>query len=116
MVYRPVRMAGPLAVTRHLPRRRPDCVRGQADYRISTRQLDGPAAAAVALIGQIVSIGIYLFATALVLEVIGFAIGPAVIVVLLAVAILLLLRPIVQNLSSGLTLQMRGIYLAGDVI
>ena len=84
--------------------------------KYSTRQLEGPAAAAMTLIGQVISIGIYLFATALVLEVIGFTLGPVLIIALLAVAVLLILRPIVQNLSSGLILQLRGSCLPGDVV
>ena len=66
----------------------------------STRTLDGSAAAAVAFIGQIVSAGIYLFAAAIVLEVLGFTLGPVLILGLLVVVLLIVLRPIVQNLSS----------------
>jgi small-conductance mechanosensitive channel len=46
----------------------------------------------------------------------GFTLGPVIIVALLAAAVLLVLRPIVQNISSGLILQLRGSCLPGDVV
>ena len=84
--------------------------------RRSTYALEGPAAATLALVGQIVSIGIYLFAVAVVLEVLGFTLGPVLIVGLLVVVLLVVLRPIVQNLSAGLLLQLRGLCRPGDVV
>ena len=82
----------------------------------STRSLDGSAAAAIAVLGQMVSVGIYLFAIAIVLEVLGFTLGPVLIIALLVVVLLVVLRPIVQNLSSGLLLQLRGQCRPGDVV
>lgn len=82
----------------------------------ATRDWEGPAAAAAAMIGQLVSVGIYLFAVALVLEILGFSLGPVLIVVLVVAVILVLLRPIVENLSSGLVLQLRGSCRPGDVM
>ncbi|MGI9643758.1 MAG: mechanosensitive ion channel family protein [Ilumatobacteraceae bacterium] len=84
--------------------------------RHSTRTLDGSAAAAVNLLGQIVSIGLYLFAIALVLEVLGFTLGPVLIIALVVVVVLLVLRPVVTNVSSGLMLQLRGHCRPGDVV
>ena len=82
----------------------------------STRSLDGSAAATIAVLGQIVSVGIYLFAIAIVLEVLGFTLGPVLIIALLVVVLLIVLRPVVQNLSSGLLLQLRGQCRPGDVV
>ena len=82
----------------------------------STRSLDGSAAAAVAALGQLISVGIYLFAIAVVLEVLGFTLGPVLIIALIVVVLLIVLRPIVQNLGSGLLLQLRGYCLPGDVV
>lgn len=84
--------------------------------RRSTRSMDGAAASAVSMIGQIVSVGIYLFAVAIVLEILGFTLGPVLIIALLAVILLVVLRPVVQNLSAGLVLQMRGLCHPGDLV
>ena len=84
--------------------------------RRSTSALEGPTAATLAVVGQIVSIGIYLFALAVVLEVLGFTLGPVLIVGLLVIVLLVVLRPIVQNFSAGLLLQLRGLCRPGDVV
>ncbi|MGI9603475.1 MAG: mechanosensitive ion channel domain-containing protein, partial [Acidimicrobiales bacterium] len=84
--------------------------------RYSTGALDGTAAAAVALTGQLVSVGIYLFAVALVLEILGFTLGPVLILGLLVVVLFLVLRPLVQNLTSGLVLQLRGHCQPGELV
>jgi small conductance mechanosensitive channel len=84
--------------------------------RRSTRSMDGAAASAVSMIGQIASVGIYLFAVAIVLEILGFTLGPVLIVALLAVILLVVLRPVVQNLSAGLVLQLRGLCHPGDLV
>lgn len=84
--------------------------------RRSTRRLEGTAAAAVAMTGQLVSIGVYLFATAIVLEILGFTLGPVLIIGLLVIVLFLVLRPVIQNLTSGLVLQMRGHCQPGDLV
>lgn len=82
----------------------------------SARALDGSAAAGIAALGQLISVGIYLFAIAIVLEILGFTLGPVLVIVLILVVLLVVLRPVVQNLSSGLLLQLRGYCLPGDVV
>lgn len=84
--------------------------------RRSARTMEGAAASALTLIGQLVSVGIYLFAFAIVLEVLGFSLGPVLIVILLVVVLLFALRPVVQNLSAGLLLQLRGLCHPGDLV
>jgi len=84
--------------------------------RRATREWEGPAAAGATVIGQLVSVGVYLFAAAVILEVLGFSVGPVLVLVLLFAAIFLVLRPIVQNLGSGLALQLRGSLQRGDVV
>jgi small conductance mechanosensitive channel len=82
----------------------------------SARRMEGVAASAVGLVGQLASIGIYLFAGAIVLEVLGFTLGPVLIVILLVVLLVIALRPVLQNLSSGLLLQLRGLCHPGDLV
>ena len=81
-----------------------------------TRHWEGAAERASIVIGQLLSVAIYLFATVLVLEILGFSIGPVLILVLVAVLIVVFLRPVVSNLSSGLLLQLGGSFGPGDVI
>jgi small-conductance mechanosensitive channel len=81
-----------------------------------TEGLEGPASTASVVVGQLISVAIYLFAMALVLEVLGFSLGPVVIIVLIVTLVVMFLRPLIQNLSSGLLLQMRGPFSPGDVV
>lgn len=80
------------------------------------RQRGGVGRSAVEAIGQCVSIAILLFASALVLEILGFGLGPVVVLVLIVVFTALFLRPIITNLSGGLLLQVRGAFNLGDEI
>ena len=82
----------------------------------STASWEGPAAAAVVVIGQVVSVGIYLVGAAVAMEIFGFNMGPVLVLVFLATVVLLFLRPVVENLSSGLLLQLRGACQPGDVV
>ncbi|MDX2381009.1 MAG: mechanosensitive ion channel [Acidimicrobiia bacterium] len=84
--------------------------------RRSAQKTEGAVASALTLIGQLVSIGIYLFALAIVLEVLGFSLGPVLIVIMLVLVLLFALRPVVQNLSAGLLLQLRGLCHPGDLV
>ena len=84
--------------------------------RRMTRHWEGPAEAAGIVVGQLLSVAIYLFATVLVLEILGFSLGPVIILVLIVVLIVVFLRPVVSNLSSGLLLQLGGLFAHGDVI
>lgn len=77
---------------------------------------EGPAAAALDMIGQLVSVGIYLFGAAIVLEIFGFTGGPVLVLALLTLVFFLFLRPVVENLSSGLVLQLRGSCQPGAVV
>jgi len=89
-------------------------VRRQA--RRLTAHLEAPAATAGLVIGRLISLGIYLFATGLVLEVLGFTLGPVVIVALIIWAALVFARPLMHDLNSGLELQLRGSLQIGDVL
>lgn len=81
-----------------------------------TAHLEGPAATAGVVIGQISTVLIYLIAMALVLEVLGFGLGPIVIIVLILALAAMVLRPTIHHLSSGLVLQLRAPFSPGDVI
>ncbi|MGI9614235.1 MAG: mechanosensitive ion channel family protein [Acidimicrobiales bacterium] len=83
--------------------------------RMASR-LDGPAATASLIGGQVVSVAIYLFAAAIVLEIMGFSLGPVVVLVTVVVVGLLLLQPVIWNLSAGLLLQLRSPFRPGDVV
>jgi small-conductance mechanosensitive channel len=76
----------------------------------------GVAREVTAGIGRLVAIGIWLFALALVLEILGFGLGPVVTLVVLAAIVVLFISPIITNLSTGLLLQVRGVFGLGDVI
>lgn len=77
---------------------------------------EGIARSAVEMLGQLVAIGIGLFAFAVALEVLGFGLGPVVVLVVLVAIAVLFLRPMFDNLSTGLLLQVRGVFNLGDVI
>lgn len=80
------------------------------------RRHDGPARAAIATAGLLVASLLVLFAVALALEVLGFGLGPILILFLLLVVAALLLRPLITNLSSGVLLQVRGAIEAGNLV
>lgn len=80
------------------------------------RRRDGVARAAIATTGLLLGSSIVLFASAIALEVLGFSLGPILVLILLVVAALLLLRPLMTNLSSGLLLQARAAIAAGDLV
>jgi small-conductance mechanosensitive channel len=80
------------------------------------RRNEGAARAAIATVGLLVGSAIVLLASALALEVLGFSLGPILVIILITIVALLLLRPLVTNLSSGLLLQLRGALVAGDLI
>ncbi|MFW2382899.1 MAG: mechanosensitive ion channel family protein [Acidimicrobiales bacterium] len=89
-------------------------VRRQA--RRVTAHLEAPAATAGLVIGRLVSLAIYLLALGLILEVFGFSVGPVVILVLIFWAAMIIAKPLMLDLNSGLILQLRGSLVAGDVI
>lgn len=89
-------------------------VRRQA--RRLTSHLEAPAATAGLVIGRLASLGIYLLALALILEVLGFSLGPVVILVLVVWAAVVIAKPLMLDLNSGLILQLRGSLVVGDVI
>jgi len=82
----------------------------------STSHLEGSAATASLVLGQLASAGIYLLAAGFVFEILGFSLGPLIVLVVVGVVVLLFLRPLIQNLSSGLLLQVRGMFQPGEVI
>ncbi len=84
--------------------------------RRGARHLTGAALTAVGTIGQIAGGSIVLLATALALEVMGFGLGPILVLILVAVVAVLLIRPMITNLSSGLLLQLRGSLDVGDLV
>jgi small-conductance mechanosensitive channel len=77
---------------------------------------DGPAATAALVGGQLVSAALYLLGTSLALEIFGFTFGPILILILTAVLGLLLLQPLISNLSAGLLLQFRSPFRPGDLV
>lgn len=79
-------------------------------------RVGGPAVIAAGLAGQAASVAIYLFATGIVLEVLGFSVGPLIAILLMLVLAVLFLRPLVANLSAGLLLQLRGPFRPGDLV
>lgn len=89
-------------------------VRRQA--RRLTASLEAPAATAGLVIGRLVSLAIYLIAVGLILEVLGFSLGPVLILVLVVWAAVIIARPLMLDLNSGLILQLRGSLVAGNVI
>lgn len=84
--------------------------------RRSTQEVDGPTATALSLVGQLISLGIYAFALAIALDMLGFTAGPVLVVLVLALVLVLVFRPLIVNLGSGLFLQLRGYCRPGDVV
>jgi small conductance mechanosensitive channel len=80
------------------------------------RKHEGAARAAIATVGILVASFLVLFAVALALEVLGFGLGPILILFLLLVVAVLLVRPLITNLSSGVLLQVRGAIEAGNLV
>ena len=81
-----------------------------------TKEWDGPAAAVASLLGQLLSLGLYLFATVIALEILGFSLGPVLIIIVLIILVYLFMQPIVRNLSSGFVLQLRASFKPGDLV
>ena len=80
------------------------------------KRVDGAMSTAALLGGQMVTIAIYLFAAVIVLEVLGFSLGPVLILVLVVLVAILFIQPLILNLSAGLLLQLRGPFSPGDTI
>lgn len=80
------------------------------------RRADGAVRAAIATSGLLVASAVMLLSGSLALEVLGFSLGPMLVLVLVLVVGILLLRPILTNLSSGVLLQIRAALEAGDLI
>jgi len=84
--------------------------------RRAASNLTGAALASVATMAQLAAGSIVLLAGVFALEILGFSLGPVLILILIAVVALLLLRPMITNLSSGLLLQVRGALDVGDLV
>jgi len=84
--------------------------------RRAADNLTGAALTSVGTMAQLAGGSIVLFAGAFALEILGFSLGPVLILILIAVVALLLLRPMITNLSSGLLLQVRGALDVGDFV
>ena len=84
--------------------------------RRRSRKLTGGAGTAVRTLEKLVAVSINLFAAALALEILGFSLGPILVIVLVVVVLALVLRPMITNLSSGLLLQFRGALTVGDLV
>jgi len=80
------------------------------------RRSSGSVHAAIAIGGLLAGSMILLLATSIALEVLGFGLGPILVLILVLIVGLLLLRPLMTNLSSGLLLQVRGALQAGDLV
>ena len=80
------------------------------------RRTSGAAHAAAAVGGIIAGSMILLLSISIAMEVLGFGLGPILVLILMLVLGLLLLRPMITNLSSGLLLQVRGALGAGDLV
>ena len=84
--------------------------------RRAASNLTGAALTSVRTMAQLAGGSIVLFASAVALEILGFSLGPVLILILIAVVALLLLRPMITNLSSGLLLQVRAALDVGDLV
>ncbi len=84
--------------------------------RRSASRLVGGAATAVDTFGRLLAIGANLVAAAIALEILGFGLGPILVLVLIAIMAILLLRPMLTNLSSGLLLELRRVLEPGDLV
>ncbi len=80
------------------------------------RKVNEQSVAAVGALARLLGVGVYLVASAIALEMLGFSLGPIFILILIAVVVLLALRPLITNLSSGLLLQLRGAIEPGDLV
>lgn len=80
------------------------------------RRLNGATRAAVVSTGLVLATGLMLVAAAITLEVLGFSLGPILVLILIATVVLLLTQPLLTNLSSGLLLQLRGALADGDLV
>lgn len=80
------------------------------------RRLDGNARDALVTLGLIMATGVVLVSVALAMEVLGFSLGPILVMILIALVILLLTRPLLTNLSSGLLLHLRAALESGDLV
>jgi small conductance mechanosensitive channel len=80
------------------------------------RKVNEQSVAAVGALARLLGVGVYLVASAIALEMLGFSLGPIFILILIAVVVLLALRPLITNLSSGLLLQLRGALEPGDLV
>ena len=70
--------------------------------RRGARNMSGAALVATGTVGKLAGAFVHLLAAALALEILGFSLGPILILILIAIVVLLLLRPMITNLSSGL--------------
>ncbi len=84
--------------------------------RRSTRHLAGGGRSAIRTVEKLVSVSVYLLAAALALEILGFSLGPILVIVVIAVVLVLIFKPMITNLSSGLLLQLRGALDVGDMV
>ncbi len=84
--------------------------------RRAARNTTGAARTAVDTVGRLVGSAVVLLAVAVALEILGFSLGPMLIVVVVGAVAVFLLRPLITNLSSGLLLQVRGALDVGDLI
>lgn len=84
--------------------------------RRAAGNLSGTALASVGAMAQLAGGSVVLLAGVFALEILGFSLGPVLILILIAVVALLLLRPMITNLSSGLLLQVRGALDVGDLV
>jgi small conductance mechanosensitive channel len=84
--------------------------------RRAAGNLSGTALASVGAMAQLAGGSVVLLAGVFALEILGFSLGPVLILILIAVVALLLLRPMITNLSSGLLLQVRGALEIGDFV
>lgn len=80
------------------------------------RRTESHAGSAFAALGLLGATSVMLLAAALALEVLGFSLGPILVIVVMVIVALLLLRPLVTNMSSGVLLQARGALEVGDLV
>jgi small conductance mechanosensitive channel len=80
------------------------------------RKTTGAIASGIQALSQLAGAILMLMALTITLEILGFSIGPVMMLILIAVVALLIARPIITNLSTGLLLQLRGPFAQGDVI
>lgn len=82
----------------------------------AARGLSGTAQTAAGTVGKLAGAAVHLISAALALEILGFSLGPILMLIVVVIVVVLLMRPMITNLSDGLLLQLRGALDNGDLV